>query len=226
MSRFLLSAFGALLLGATFWIVFGGLAAVVFSRMPGGAREGGGAMAGFFFVGPALGFVGLLLGAWGFWTLLANPERTGTVAIGLVVQLVVMIAGVTIALQPKTVERDDYAGAKVQFQVEVSFPAAQIESLGKNDHLYYELRSADGEELGTCQRDQIRREGDRAILPGIFPTKITPRSKIFAVMKNDRQVMAATLKVEGDMTQSTEWSEWQELEEGLRARYRLIVGVK
>ena len=108
----------------------------------------------------------------------------------------------------------------------MSFPAAQIEGLGKNDHLYYELRSADGEEMGTCQRDQIRREGDRAILPGIFATRTEPRSKIFAVMKNDRQVMAATLKVEGDMSQSSEWSEWQELEEGLRARWRLIVGVK
>lgn len=224
MSRVLLTAFGSLLLGATFWVIFGSLAASIFSRMPGGAREGGGAMAGFFFVGPAIGFIGLLLGGWGFWTLLAKPERTGAVAIGLVVQLVVLIVGVTIAVQPKIVVRDDYPGLKAKFLVEVSFPAGQIEALSKNDHIYYELRSADGEELGTCQRDQIRREGDRVILPGTFPTKIHPRSKIFAVMKNDRQVMACTLQVDGDMSKNTEWSEWQDLEQGLRARWRLLVG--
>ena len=226
MSRFLLTAFGSLLLGATFWVVFGGLAAVIFSRMPGGAREGGGAMAGFFFVGPAIGFIGLLLGGWGFWTLLAKPERTGTVAIGLVIQLVVLIIGVTIAVQPKIVERNDYPGVKAQFHVEVSFPADQIDALGQHDHIYYELRSADGEELGTCQRDHIRREAGRAVLPGIFPTKTYPRSKIFAVMKNDQQVMATTLNVDGDMTKTTEWSDWQELEQGLRGRWRLLVGVQ
>jgi hypothetical protein len=224
MSRFLLSGFGSLLLGATFWAVFGSLAAVILSRMPGGAREGGGAMAGFFFVGPAAGFIGLLLGGWAFWTLLAKPERTGAVAVGLVVHLVVLIIGVTIALQPKIVERDDYPGVTVRLLVEVDFPASQIDALGKNDHIYYEFRSADGEEMGTCQRDQIRHEGGRAILPGVFPTKTYPRSKIFAVMKNDRQLMATTLIVDGDMTQSTEWSAWQDLEEGLRARWRLMVG--
>ena len=59
MSRALLTAFGAFACGASFWVVLGSLAAVLFSRMPGGAREGGGAVGGHFIVGPMCGLVGL-----------------------------------------------------------------------------------------------------------------------------------------------------------------------
>ena len=79
MSRFLAAGFGGLVAVAVFRVVFGSIAAQVFSRMPGGAREGGGAMAGFFFVGPVCGIVGMALWGWVVWRLLAIPERTSAV---------------------------------------------------------------------------------------------------------------------------------------------------
>jgi MFS family permease len=226
MSRHVLTAFGGLVFGATFWIVCGFAAAEIFSRMPGGAREGGGAMAGLFMVGPLFGFLGLLLGGWTVWRLLANPERTGAVGMGLAGLLAVMIIGTVVALQPTRVEPDDFDGKKAEFQVEVSFPAATIDSLGKRDQLHFQMRSADGTEEAPALRDRVRREGDRAIVPGSFAIKSFPRSKLLAVMKNDHQLMCYTLTVDGNPQATTEWSEWQPMQEGMPARWRLVVPAK
>ena len=63
----------------------------------------------------------------------------------------------------------------------------------------------------------------------MFAIKAQPRSKLLAVMKNDDQLMCSTLIVdEGEgavekLRSTTGWSEWQEMEEGLRARWRLVV---
>lgn len=212
--------------GAVFWAVFGILAANLFSKMPGGAREGAGAMGGFFVVGPACGFVGLILGGWGTWVLLAKPERMGAVSLGLAAVFAVLVAGVMFALRPITVLPDDYPGQEAAFLVEVSFPAAEIERLGRAEQLEFQMRSADGTEVAPWQRSAIRQEAGRAIVPGSFSIRARPRSKLLAVMKGEQQLACSTLTVEGETGASTEWSAWQELEAGLQARWRLAVHPK
>ncbi len=226
MSRFLLTGFAGLVCGASFWAGFGALAAIAFSKMPGGAREGGGAMAGFFVAGPACGFIGLLLGSWLAWRVLANRERTGSVALGIVVVLAVLLIGITLALQPTNAARNDFPGHKAQFAVKVSFPAADIDRLSKADQIEFQMRSGEGTDTVPVRRDQIRREGDRAIVPAVFGVIAAPRTRLLAVMQNDRQVMCSTLTVDGPVDATTEWSHWQSMEEGLLARWRLIVTPK
>jgi MFS family permease len=223
MSRLLLTFFGALVCGASSWVFFGFVAASIFSKMPGGAREGGGAMAGLFIAGPIFGLLGLSVGGWLTWRVMANPERTSAVSLGLAALLVLLVVGTTIALQPTIVERDDYPGRKAAFDVEVSFPAAEIQHLAARDRLEFEMRSADGTEIATTIRAAMRHEGDRAVIPGTFSIRATPRSKLLAVMKNDRQVMCSTLTVDGPLDDTTDWSAWQPMEEGLQARWRLVL---
>jgi MFS family permease len=222
MSRILLTFFGALVSGATFWIVLGSLAAIVFTKAHG-PREGAAAMSGFFFVGGFCGLVGLILGGWLTWRLLATPERMGAVALGLGAILVVLIIGGVIALRPQVVEPADYPGKQAVFEVEVSFPEAEIAALSGKDRLEFQLRSGDGTETAAWKRDRIRHEAGRAIVPGAFPTRAFPRTKMFAVMKGDDQLMSATLNVDGPVEATTDWSPWQTMEEGLLARWRLVV---
>lgn len=222
MSRIILTCFGALVSGATFWIVLGGFAAYWFTKLYG-SREGAAAMSGFFFVGSLCGLVGLVLGGWLTWRLLANPERSGTVALGLFALLFVLIIGTTIALRPQVVEPEDYPGKQAVFEVEVSFPEAEIAALSGGDRLQFQLRTGAGTETVPWKREEIRNEAGRAIVPGAFPTRAFPRTKMFAVMKNGGQRMAATLNVDGPVDDTTAWSEWQTMEDGLLARWRLVV---
>lgn len=222
MTRFLLTFFGALVSGATFWVVLGSLAAYVFTKLQG-PREGAAAMGGFFFVGSLCGVVGMVVGGWLTWRLLAAPERTGPVAIGLGSLLAVLIIGGMVVMRPRVAEPDDYPGKQAVFEVEVSFPEEGIAALTKSDRLEFQLRSGEGTETAPWKREQIRREAGRAIVPGAFPIRAFPRSKMFAVMKGDEQLMSATLSVEGPVDAATDWSPWQTMEEGLLARWRLVV---
>lgn len=222
MSRFLLTFFGAFVSGATFWVVLGSLAAYWLTKIHG-SREGAAAMSGFFFVGGLCGLVGLILGGWLTWRLLANPERSGTVALGFGTILVVLIIGSVIALRPRVVEPEDYPGKQAVFEVEVSFPEAEIAALSGRDRLEFALRTGAGTETVPWKRDGIRNEAGRAIVPGDFPTRAFPRTKMFAVMKNGEQRMSATLNVDGPLEETTAWSAWQEMEDGLLARWRLVV---
>lgn len=220
MSRLLLTCLSAFIWGAASWAVFGFLSAYLFTKAPGGAREGAGAMAGFFFVGSIFGILGLALGAWITWRVLANPERTGAVSLSLAAVVAILVIGITVAMQPRVVTPDDYPGRKAEFVVEVSFPNAELD---KNDRLSFEMRSAEGTEVTGADRSQQRLEGGRAILPGTFRIRSAPRSKLLAVMKNDHQWMCATLNVEGPVDGPTDWSAWQPMEEGLKARWRLVL---
>jgi hypothetical protein len=170
---------------------------------------------------------GLGIGAWIVWKLLANPERAGAVAIWLTVQLLVLAVGTSIALQPTIVKPDDYPGRKAELHVEVMFPLNQIREIEGREQLYFEMRSADGEERASIFLDQVRRESDGAVVPGVFRIRTTPRSKLLAVMKHEKQLMCSTLNVERESFDSTtQWSEWQEMEEGFRARWRFVLSGK
>jgi hypothetical protein len=223
MSRLALSSFGGLVLGATFWVVFGAIAAILLSRMPGGSRDGGGAMAGIFFVGPLFALLGLGLGAWITWRLLADPARTGAISIGLISLLAVLIIGVTIALRPTIVEPDDYPGQTADFEVEVRFPKTASTSLTGREQVDFQLRAGDGTDVASPDPARVRREDGRAVLPAAFRVKAAPRTKLLAVMKDDRQLMSSTLTVDGPVESTTGWSAWQSLEDGFEARWRLVV---
>lgn len=226
MSRLGLSCLGALIAGAWFWAVFGAIAAAIFHKMPGGAREGAGAMAGMFFVGSICGVIGLGLGGWLTWRMLANPERTGAVSTGLVVLAAVLIVGVAVSLRPTIADPDDYPGQRAALEVEVGFPRSRMAQLNPRDRLEFELRSGDGTETTTPDRRQTRTEGGGAIVPGAFSIRARPRTKLLAVMVNDSQWVCSTLTVEGPLDASTAWSEWQPMEDGFQARWRLMLTPK
>lgn len=222
MTRGLLSALGALLGGAVFWAVFGALAAYAGSRGTGGAREGAAAMGGFFFIGPVFGLIGMIACGWITWTALARPERTSVVLWSLAGTAALLIGGVSYALRPTVVLPDDYPGQRAELCVEVSFPEAELARLG-DGALTFEFRSADGTETAPAQRNAIRHEAGRAVVPAIFAIRARPRSKLLAVMQGEKQVACSTLTVEGETAAGTEWSGWQDLESGLQARWRLVV---
>ena len=222
MSRLLLTGFGVIVSFLSFWILCGSAAAIIGSR-GSGAREGAGAMGGFFFIGPMFGVAGAIAGGWLVWRLLANPawnERVGFTLVGVLVALVV---GVFVAMQPTYHVVDDYPGRKAELEVEVRFPAGAVDAIEARDNVQYELRAGDGTEHVSWKRDQMRREGDRTIVPASFPTRQRPRTKLLAVMKNDEQLMCYTLNVDGELDRTTEWSPWQPMEAGTDARWRLLV---
>lgn len=224
MSRWVLAAYGGLVQGATFGIVIGFTAAILFSKLPGGTREGANAMAGIFFVGPIAATIGLTLGGWGVWRILAQPERAGAVAIWLTVQLLALAIGVAFTLRPTGGGPDDYPDHTAELHVEMRFPEAHLAALDPAKRLYFEMRSADGEEVATVFLDRVRREQGGAIVPGVFVTKTTPRSKLLAVMAADRQLMCSTLNLEGQTFEdTTDWSAWQEMEESFQVRWRFVL---
>ena len=45
-------------------------------------------------------------------------------------------------------------------------------------------------------------------------------------MKNESQLMCYTLNIEGELGATTQWSEWQPMESGFLARWRLVVTAK
>lgn len=169
---------------------------------------------------------------------MASPARASAVALGLTLGLAALLATVAIVVRPRHEHRNDFPGRKAQFEVEVSFPQATIAALNKFDPIEYQLRSGAGTEVASGIRDRVRHEDGRAIVPGVFRMREAPRTKLFAVMKNDSQLMCATLNVDGPadvssdrpprqrVLSTTEWSEWQEMEEGLLARWRLVVTPK
>lgn len=57
-------------------------------------------MGGFFLIGGACGFLGALLGRWLMRRMLADPNRTGIVAMAFTRVLVVLGLGVTVAMRP------------------------------------------------------------------------------------------------------------------------------
>lgn len=180
-------------------------------------------MAGFFFIGPVFGIVGLALGFWLVHRWTADPSRLGTAAMGSAGVLAVFLIGVFLALRPVRVEIDDFPGRRASLEVEVSFPAELASAFQPSDRLEYELRSGDGTETAPAIRQQARRDGDRLVVPAAFPIRAFPRTKLLAVMKNDEQVMSSTLTVEGKFEAGTDWSAWQELESGMQARWRLTI---
>lgn len=226
MSRPVLTALAGIVAGASSWAAFGALAAMVGTKLPGGAREGAGAMAGFFFIGAIFGVIGAAGGGWIAWVVLSRAERGSAVAFTLLGVAAVLVAGIMIALRPTVVLPDDFPGKTAELAIEVSFPAAGIKGLNKTDRLEFEMRSADGTEPARWESNRIRYEAGRAVVPIVFATRTYPRSKLLAVMKNDQQVMCSTLTMEGATEAGTDWSEWQALESGLEARWRLTVSPK
>jgi hypothetical protein len=57
-------------------------------------------MGGFFLIGGACGFLGVLLGGWVTWRMLADPNRTGIVAMAFTGALVVLGLGIMVAMRP------------------------------------------------------------------------------------------------------------------------------
>jgi hypothetical protein len=204
------------------WCVVGALAAMI---LPSG-NDGGGAMASFFYLGGTVGAISAIGGAVLVWKLLADASRMGTIGGSLVGLLVVLIIGIVIAMQPNRVERDDFPpGKRGEFQLEADLPAAMVDSLPKQAALTFQLRSGDGTLEGPSQKQNIRREGDRVIVPGAVAVKEV-RHWIVAIMNGDQQIDTGDVGPEpfsGNVEEYTQWSAWSPTRTGLQVRWRVAV---
>jgi hypothetical protein len=113
--------FGAILL----WAVVGIAAAIIMSSSPGGAREGYGAMVGFFFVGAIGGLVGLIGGSIFAWMYTSNPAtasaNAGKLWVGMVGTIVAaMIAyGVYNTIEAVKAQSEYPPLSQVYFELEI-----------------------------------------------------------------------------------------------------------
>jgi hypothetical protein len=227
MPRLLLTVFGALLIGIAMWCVVGFAAAQILSKIGPGAHDGGGAMSGFFIIGGMGGLVGVALGAWLVWKLLADPARMGTVGGGLLGLLFVLIVGILYAMTPThQVQTDFPQGKRGEFQVEVKFPASQIAAMGKKESLTFQLRAGGGFLLeAPWQPGQIRHDGDHVIVPAAFRVQEVYQW-ILGVMNGEKQIDTATVGIDrwgGTMNETMEWSAWTPTSSGLEVRWRFAV---
>jgi hypothetical protein len=224
MARLLMTVFGGLLCGIAAWSVVGFIAAQIGMRS-GSSPDGGAAMSGFFFIGGIGGFLGAVAGAIAIWRALGEPARIGSVGAPLLGLLAVEIIAVIVVMMPKHDVPNDFApGKRGEMQVEVKFPAAQVEMLNKSA-VIYELRAAGATAETPWQPSQLRHEGDRAIVPGAFRVQEV-RTWILAVMNGERQLASTTVGIDQQVDKleaTTEWSAWQPVESGLEARWRFAV---
>jgi MFS family permease len=222
MTRFLLTAAGALLTAFLLWAVCGFASALLFTRLPGGAREGGGAMAGFFVVGPLCALIGLAVGGWSTWRLLEAADRTAGVLLGLGGIAAFLAVFAVLTLSPRRTAVDDFQGRRAELCVELSTDSDSAVAADPG-RLTLELRSGAGSLETRVPREQVSRAHGITTLRGVFPIRQASATRILAIMQSDRQVMSATLQIEGSPVQPTDWSDWQEMEAGWKARWRLAV---
>ena len=226
MLRYLLTAFGGLLIGLAAWGLIGMAAAMIFSKTGAGAHDGGGAMGGFFVIGGMGGIVGAIAGAILVWRLLADSARLGSVAGGLGGLLVVLIGVLIYTMTPKHVEFSNFpADRRGEFQVEANFPSARIGALGKQDALSFQLRGGGFFLEVPWQRAQIRQEGDHAVVPAAFKVN-TVSQWILAIMQGEKQLDTTTVGIDrfnDILNQTTEWSAWTPTDSGLSVRWRFAV---
>lgn len=211
------------MVAAGFWAVaaFGSSAWLL--KSGSGQREGGAGMAAAFVYGPIGALIGLVLGGWLVWQVLAMPGRSGMVGLCLVGGLVAVVAGISYGLSPAVVEREDFGpGVRPEFQVEVRFPEADAEALGAAGRVVYQLRSVDEtmEAVGAVSRHE---EGS-AVVAGSFRIREFLRDKMFAVMVNGRQRVSWTLNVGVEANPEPVWSPWETMKDsGLAVRFRVVV---
>lgn len=224
MSRILLSGFGGLVTAFALWGIFASWSASILVRTSSGTREGSAGMTGAFVIGPMTAMMGLAGGSYLIWQTLADAAQTGLVALSVVGGLVVVAIGLVYLLSPSLVQREDFGpGVRPEFEIEVRFPAAEIESLDKTARIAYQLRSGDGTVEAEWKRDRVRLEDGYAVVPASFRIREFLRCKLFALMMNERQRVTATIDVESDPNPQPVWSDWQQLNTGLQLRHRTMM---
>ncbi len=220
MSRALLSAFGGLLLGFTLWFLVGMAAALILERMPGGQREGMGAMTGMFFIGPFGGVAGLAAGFWMVWRLTADASRTGTVTMGLFGFLGLIVITAAIIMMPKGAPGIEYPkGMRGEVQVEVKKlpPGVAAQSVG------FEMRAGgEFDEVGANFK-AARIEGAESVVPGVFPIHHLSGYRIFAVMEGEKQLDVLSIDLPESPKEPTEWTSWTRMDKGVEMRWRVAV---
>ncbi len=180
-------------------------------------------MAAAFVYGPMGALVGLALGGWVVWQLLAVSSRTGTVALCLLGGAITVVAGIVYGLSPTEYVREDFGpGVRPEFQVEVRFPEAEYDGLGAAARIVYQLRAVD--ETNETPGQLTRRTEGHTVVAGTFRIREFLRSKMFAVMVNGRQRVSWTLDVGMEPNPDPVWSEWQKMgDSGLEVRFRVVM---
>jgi hypothetical protein len=220
-SRFLVSAFGGLVVGIASLGAVSFLSATILSRLSSGSRDGGDAMQAFFFFGPVGGVLGLGLGAWLAWRLLADPSRTGAVVTGLLGLALATGIAASIALSPPAVKSHDFPpGRRGELQVEARFPSSTLKD---GDTIRFVLRDSGSVAEAKGEREKIRREDGHDVLPGTFPLSALPQFKVLALMNGDRQIDTTSLEYRDEMKESSPWTGWQPLQGSAELRWRLAV---
>ncbi|MGJ5815466.1 hypothetical protein [Paludibaculum fermentans] len=224
MSRILLTGLGGLVWAAAFWSIFVFWSASILVRTSSGPREETEGVTGAVVTGPVAAMIGLAGGGYIVWQTLADAAQAGSVALAVVGGLIALAIGVTYALLPTSAPREDFGpGVRPDFEIEVRFPAAEIEILGQDARIAYQLRSGDGTVEAEWKRDRIRREDGYAIVPASFKVQEFLRTKLFALLMNERQRVTATIDVESQANPQPTWSEWQDLNTGLQLRHRIVM---
>lgn len=218
MQRLFLTLGGSFLVGLSMTAIGGFLAALIMSEMPGGKREGGGAMAGMFVVGPFIGLLSLVGAAILIWQLSAVPARRGPIVMAIGGLVAVTLLGAVIALLPRPNPGNPaFQGVKGSLLVEVKFAGSPPDPRS----LTYELRKG-GETLnGSVQSKDVRTEDGASVVPGSFPLHGLEGFGIFGIMAGDRQHDVVSLNLP-EAPEATEWSPWLPMDQRSQVRWRVV----
>ena len=222
MPRLLLSVGGGLVAGISMTLIGGFFASLIMSEMPGGKREGGGAMAGFFVVGPLIGILTLIISSIIIWYLAADPARVGRIYIGLGVLVGITALGTVFALSsPPKAEDPAFKGVKGSVLVEVKFATLPLHP----ESLVYDFRQG-GESLARSARVNGKRTEDGGtILPAEFPLHALQGFIIFGVIDGDKQHDVVSVDLPNTPA-LTDWSQWKRMDNGSEMRWRVVVETK
>ena len=220
MPRPLLAFVGAALIGAVAWFLIGMLAAILLSKLPGGSREGQGAMTGMFFVGPIFGLIAFIGSAWWLWRFSADPAHHKTILITFGVLLGLVVIGFVIALAPSGDNSNPaLKGLKGKVEMEVRTPNSAPLAEGT----LYEFRKGGGELSTQARFRNARPDGvDHTIVPGEFPLRVLDGYFIFAIMEHDKQRDVGQVSFP-ETPEPRDWSEWIAMDGGLQFRWRVLI---
>jgi hypothetical protein len=203
-----------LLLGAALGFGSGFAAASVYTGI-GGARDGGPAMAGFFYVGPFGLLAGFLLGAALVLHFGATP---GALSKGLFWGGGVLSAiGLVVFLLPVLMNQSERAArSKINLEMQFEVKAAEAERLNQLKWGYQ------GEALeGKAEYPfyNSRQEGEVYYLQGDMQMTDNPSHRV-GLFARQGKVQTFSIPKEGPVQELSDWSEWQQ-GEAVKFRWRM-----
>jgi hypothetical protein len=211
---YLLAILGGLLLGAALGFGTGFAAAEIYTKL-GGARDGGPAMAGFFYVGPFGLVAGFLLGV---ALVLQYGGAAGTLSKGLFWGSGIAAAlGAVVLMMPVVMHQSEQA-SRAKINLELQFAVAVAKEAGLSELRWgYQGEAQEGEAAYDFHNRRL--DGEFIYLQGDMQMSDNP-SRRLAYFSSQGKTQSFSIAKTGTVHEISDWSEWQQGDE-VKFRWRM-----